>query len=92
MEDKTPENVSYTVYETAQARADRRLKWMWILVVIMFVALIGTNGAWLYHESQYQDEVTTIEATQEGSAVNIVGGGDIKYGAESKDNEDTKSP
>lgn len=80
MEDNKQESVSYTVYETAQARADRRLKWMWWLVIIMFVALIGTNAGWIVYESQFED--TVITADQDGSAVNIVGGGDVSYGTE----------
>ena len=82
MEEKQ-ESVSYTLYETAQARADRRLKWMWWLVIIMFVALIGTNAGWIVYESQFED--TVITADQDGSAVNIVGGGDVSYGAEGND-------
>lgn len=49
--------------------------------------LIASNLAWFYYESQFTDEITTIEATQDGNGNNIVGGGDVNYGAESTDNE-----
>lgn len=84
-ENKNPESVPFVVYETAQARADRRLKWMWWLLVIMFVALIGTNAGWIIYENQFEDTVT-IEAEQTGSEVNIVGGGNVEYGTEGKNN------
>ena len=56
----TEKDVPFNVYESAQARADRRFKLMWCLIVIMLVALIGTNAGWLIHESQYEDIITTV--------------------------------
>ena len=62
------ETVSYTVYEGAQARADRRFKLMWWLVIIMFVALIGTNAGWIVYESQFEDVVTTTQTVTQETA------------------------
>ena len=80
-----PHNVPYQVYETALARGDRRFHQMWILVIILLGLIIGETAGVFYYESQYQDEVTTIEATQDGSGVNVVNGGDL-YGSEGEDN------
>lgn len=92
MEDKN-KDVPYTVYEAAQARSDRRFKLMWWLVVVIFVALLGTNGAWLYHESQFKDEVTeSYEATtNEGGTAIAYGSGDITVNGEGKIHEDNKT-
>ena len=79
------ETVSYTVYETAQARADRRFRSMLWVIVMLIVMLVGTNGAWLIYESQFEDIVMT-ETTQDGEGVNIIGNGDITYGAEKNGN------
>ena len=81
-----PESVPYIVHESAMARAERTTKRLWITVLVLIVMLVSTNGAWIWYESQFSDIETTIEAEQDGSGVNIVSGGDLDYGAESKDN------
>ena len=80
-----PENVPYIVHESSMARMERQIKRLWITVLVMIVMLVATNGAWILYESQFSDIETTIEAEQDGSGVNIVSGGDLDYGAESKD-------
>ena len=84
----TEKDVPFKVYESAQARADRRFRLMWLLIVIMFVALVGTNAGWIVYESTYEDVVMT-ENTQDGEGVNIIGNGDINYGAETDSNKNT---
>ena len=80
------ESVPYIAHEASMARMERQSKRLWIAVLLLIVMLVGTNAAWLYYESQLSDLVTTIEAEQDGSGVNIVSGGDLDYGAESEDN------
>jgi len=77
--------VPFKVYESSQARSDRRFRYMFVLIVIMVIAFICSNIGWIIYESRYTEEVTTIESTQDGSGVNIVGGGNI-YGSDSEDN------
>ena len=87
-EKTTPEAVPYIVHESAMARAERGAKRLWTVIILLIVLLVGTNGAWLWYESQFEVvETTTIEAEQDGSGVNIVGGGNVDYGAEGKDNK-----
>ena len=81
-----PESVPYIVHESSMARMERQIKRLWITVLVLIVMLVATNGAWIWYESQFSDIETTIEAEQDGSGVNIVSGGDLDYGAESKDN------
>ena len=86
-ENKNPEAVPYIVHESAMARAERSAKRLWAVIILLIVFLVGSNGAWLWYESQFEVvETTTIEAEQDGSGVNVVGGGDVEYGAESNDN------
>ena len=82
-----PENVPYIVHEASMARMERQIKRLWITILLLIVMLVATNGAWIWHESQFSDIETTIEAEQDGSGVNIVSGGDLDYGAESKDSD-----
>ena len=81
-----PESVSYIAHEASMTRMERQTKRLWIAVLLLIVLMVGTNAAWLYYECQFSDIVTTIEAEQDGSGVNIVSGGDLDYGAESEDN------
>lgn len=81
-----PENVPYIVHESSMARMERQTKRLWVAVLLLIVLMVCTNAAWLYYECQFSDIVTTIEAEQDGSGVNIVSGGDLDYGAESEDN------
>lgn len=83
---KEPESVPYIVHEASMARMERQAKRLWIAVLVLIVMLVGTNAAWLYYDSQFSGIVTTIEAEQDGSGVNIVSGGDLDYGAEGEDN------
>jgi flagellar basal body-associated protein FliL len=39
-------------------------KWLMIIIVILIIALIGTNIAWFIYESQFQVETTNSEQTQ----------------------------
>lgn len=85
MNEKTyPESIPYVVHEDHMCRMERTIKRLWILCIIIFVALIGTNAGWIIYESQYQDVVIT-ESQQDGAGVNIISGKDVQYGAESKD-------
>lgn len=85
MEEKTyPETIPYVVHEDHMCRMERTIKRLWILCIIIFVALIGTNAGWIIYESQYQDVVIT-ESQQDGAGVNIISGKDVQYGAEGKD-------
>jgi len=68
------ETVSYTVYETAQARADRRFRSMLWVIVMLIVMLVGTNGAWLIYESQFEDSISVSQDVDTGSSPAYVNG------------------
>ena len=84
----TPESNPYAAYELSTARAERTAKRLWITILTLIFLLVGSNCLWLYYEMSFEDVVTTttIEAEQDGAAINIVGGGDVDYGAESEGN------
>ena len=84
------DTISYLAHESAMARMERANKRSFIIILILILALIATNMGWIIYESQFETtETTTIEAEQSGAEVNIVGGGDVSCGAESKNNENT---
>lgn len=58
-------NVRQYDIDLLSAMAERTIKRLWICVLVLIIALIGTNGAWLYYESQF--ETITTEVTQENA-------------------------
>ena len=85
-EHNASESVPYIVHEASMARMERQAKRLWITVLALIVILVATNGAWIWYESHFSGIVTTIEAEQDGSGVNIVSGGDLDHGAEGESN------
>lgn len=76
---------------------ERTIKRLWIVVIILIVALIATNAGWIYYESQFVYEETTITQEVEQEAENGVNhfiGGDY-YGetadTDNNDNQDSNS-
>ena len=78
--------IPYIAYEAAQSRLERIIKRLWITTIILIVLLVASNVGWLIYESQFEYFETSIEADQDGDGINIVGGGDVSYGAESDSN------
>ena len=80
--------VSYIVHESMMARQERTIKRLWILCIIIFLALIGTNAWWIYYESQFEEVVLTQDAeTGLGGDIHMsgVGSGSIIYGESETD-------
>lgn len=90
---RPPEPVPYVVHESDMARQERTIKRLWILLLVMLVLLVGTNGAWIYYESQFVEETTTVEQdieTGDGDAF-VAGVGDVNYGQD-KAESDQENP
>ena len=85
-----PITVPYVVHESSMARAERLSRRLVAIIILLIILLVGSNVGWLIYESQFETietvEKTVIEATQDRTGTNIVGGGDINYGSESKNN------
>lgn len=65
--------IPYIVHESEVARLERIIRRLWILCIIIFVALIATNAAWIWYENQFTDEVTTVEQESESGYNNYIG-------------------
>lgn len=67
--------------------AERTIKRLWIVVILLVILLVLTNAMWLYRESQFEDVVTTVtqEAQADGdSNISLRNIGGDYYGSESK--------
>ena len=81
---KDKKDITYLMHESDMARAERSNRRLWILCIILIFLCLITNGLWTLYETRYDNYETSIEAQQDGDGINIIGGGDIDYGAESK--------
>jgi hypothetical protein len=83
--------VPYIAHQSAAARQERQMRRMWIVILVLIGALIGTNLAWIIYNSQFEvvEETTETNVTQEndnGDNNYIGNDGDITYG-ETEDND-----
>lgn len=68
--------------------AERTIKKLWVIIILLVVLLFGSNAAWVYYESQYAteaQEVTQDVDTGEGDAI-VTGIGDV-YGEDTSDGQ-----
>ena len=84
---QTPKDVPYIVHECAVARLERVIKRMWVLVLLLIILFVASNGAGILWESQYQTIETTITQENADGYNNYIGNdGDIVNG--NADNQD----
>ena len=57
------QNIPYFAHEGIMARMERTIKRLWVLCIVLIILLAGSNAAWLWYESQFEEEQTTV--TQE---------------------------
>lgn len=79
--------IPYFVHESAMARAERTIKRLFIVCILLIVVAVATNAYWIYYESQFEDIVTT-EVTQdaewESGDVIMNGTGEVYVDGESE--------
>ena len=87
----------YMAFESSQARMERVNFKLWIVVLVLIVALIGTNAGWIWYENQWKYVDTTtvtqdVEAqSDDGSDLNInTVGGDF-YGGQGESISDSNT-
>ncbi len=59
--DKNTPMISYAAHEGMMARMERTIRRLWILCIILILLLAGTNAAWIYYETSFEDVVVTQE-------------------------------
>lgn len=67
--------------ELAFAFSERMVKRLWITILVLIFLLVGTNGAWLWYNSQFETVETITEeyqadASDGGNAI-INGNGNV---------------
>ena len=91
MENNEVNAIPYIAYESSMARMERVNKKLWIALLVLIVALVGSNVGWIVYENQYEDVVVTqeVEASSDGESdlnLNTIGGDYNVSESESKTN------
>lgn len=80
--------------EILASMAERTIKRLWVIIILLVVVLVATNGAWIYYESQFVTEEWTVDAYADGDS-NAIANGDGEvyfYGGESTGNTSAENP
>lgn len=72
--------IPYIAYEATVDRLDKQLKRMFVIILVLVLLLVGTNAGWLWYESQFVDEVYTVEAYTDDGGDAFANAGDFVYG------------
>lgn len=74
------QEISYFAHEGMMARMERMNHRLWIVVIVLIIALIVTNLAWVLYEGQfesYQETVQTVKQDSGDGGINRFVGGSI---------------
>ena len=52
--------IPYFCHEGDMARAERTIKRLWILCILLIILLVGTNIAWIHYENQWETAETVV--------------------------------
>ena len=84
--------VPYVAHESDMARLERTIKRLWILLLVLIVLFVGSNGWWIWRESQFADEYYEITQENEDGYNNFIGNdGDI-YNGEANNPGEKENP
>lgn len=60
-------------YESALNKFMRIIKWLIIIILVLVIALVGTNVAWVIYENQFEDYSETVTQETEDGDNNYIG-------------------
>lgn len=80
--------IPYFTHEADMERLERANKRSFILILVLIIALVGSNLAWTIYESQFEDTVITQSGEADGNGTVLLNNdGEINYGYESDTND-----
>ena len=80
------EQIPFVAHEADMTRMERVVRRLWILCIILALALVGTNAAWVVYESSFETVSTSVMQENESGYNNFIGNdGDIKNGTTNGD-------
>lgn len=75
-------NNQYSI-DIISSMAERTIRKLWVIIILLIVLLVVTNGIWIYYENSFVDVVTESYSSESGdSGLAIVNrdGSVINYG------------
>lgn len=68
--------IPYFAHEGEMSRMERLNKRLWVLILVLIIALVGTNAGWIAYESQFQTETVTetYNAESDGNSNAVING------------------
>ena len=92
-DDQKSAMIPYYVHEGEMSRMERINLRLWILILIIFLALVATNAAWIIYENQFGTETvtqTSYEATSDSGSAVLNGSGEVRiYGGTGESHQDS---
>lgn len=81
-EKKVNQEVERYSLDIISAMAERVIRRLWVLIIVLVLLLAGTNLAWLWYINQYDFESYAVDIDTEGNGIaNFIGNdGDIHNG------------
>lgn len=80
--------VPYVAHESDMARSERHNKRLWVVILVLIIALLGTNIAWIIYENSFDDYVIKQDVEQDAdNGTNNFVCGDVYGEAENKNND-----
>ena len=76
--------IPYFAHEGIVAKMERANRRLWILCIVLILLLAGTNGAWLYYENQFIDELTVTQDVESGNGGDAIVNDGVHINGESK--------
>ena len=74
-------------------RMERVIRRLWILCIILALALVGTNAAWVVYENSFETVSTSVMQENESGYNNFIGNdGDIANYGNDKSTETNPDP
>ena len=71
--------IPFAAHESAMGRAERHIKSLVWVIVLLIVLLVGSNIAWIAYENSFDDMTETYTVEQDGAETNnsVINGGVI---------------
>ena len=86
-DEKDVMTIPYFCHEGDMNRLERVNKRQFVVILILIIALVGSNLAWIVYENQFEDTVITQTGETDGNGTILLNNdGEINYGYESDTN------
>ena len=86
------DSVPYIAHEASEARFERIIKRLWVVIILLIVLLVGSNSLWIYYESQWEVVETSVESIADRGIAIANADGSVNYYGESKGDSAKTSP